>query len=67
MDNNNPARYFLQSECGRMVTNDTRTGVALTSNVALAYVWLSFDDAERVRKPYEVLLGRVLAVRRYAV
>jgi hypothetical protein len=57
-------RYVLQADDGRTVTNDTRTGVALTANDALSYVWSDPVEADEQRQEYEVVLGRVLSVRR---
>lgn len=64
MNSIRPIRYVLQAADGRTVTNDTRTGVALTMNDALSYVWTDPVEADKQRQVYEVLLGRVLSVRR---
>jgi hypothetical protein len=56
------ARFSLEATDGRRVTNDTRTGAALTSNPGLCYVWDSFENAEQQRVAYEVILGTKLAV-----
>lgn len=56
------ARFSLEAADGRKVTNDTRTGVSLTSNPGLCYVWDSFEKAEQQRVVYEVTLGTRLAV-----
>ena len=44
-----PTRYVLQAADARMVTYDTRTGAALTSNRALAYVWTDPNAADGQR------------------
>ena len=56
-------RYVLQAADARMVTNDTRTGAALTSNRALSYVWIDPTEAERQRRAYEAVLGVALTVQ----
>lgn len=62
MDESRPLRYVLRADDGRLLTNDLQTGVALTINVALAYVWLNPAEADSQRKVYEVVLGRRLVV-----
>lgn len=54
--------YVLRAADGRFVTNDTRTGPALTSNPALPYVWISSEAAEAQRPAYESALGAPLTV-----
>ena len=58
-----PTRYVLQAADARMVTYDTRTGAALTSNRALAYVWTDPNAADGQRRAYEAVLGHALAVQ----
>ena len=58
-----PPRYVLQADDARMVTNDTRFGVALTGNRALAYVWTDPTEAEGQRQAYEAVLGHALTVQ----
>lgn len=47
----------------RAVTYDTRTGPALTTSSALCYVWPTQDDAEALRRAYEVAVGVSLTVQ----
>lgn len=54
--------YVLKSADGRLVTNDTQTGAALTKSVALCYVWESKETAERERIVYQAILGTPLSV-----
>ena len=58
-------QYVLRAADGRLVTNDTRTGAALTNNLALCYVWDSPDAAERERPVYQVILGANLSLEAY--
>ncbi len=43
------ARYVLESAKGRLVTNDSETGLYLTGNPALAYTWSRQADADSQR------------------
>ena len=63
VDDARPVRYMLQSDDGRMVTNDTRSGPTLTKNLQLAYVWIDAIDAERQRRSYEIAVGMSLTVQ----
>lgn len=54
--------YVLKAGDGRMVTNDTQTGAALTKNPALCYVWESNERAELERTVYQAILGTPLTV-----
>lgn len=54
--------YVLRAPDGRFVTNDTRTGVALTSKTALAYVWDCEKRAGAQREAYQAMLGHPLKV-----
>ncbi len=54
--------YVLQASDGRFVTNDLCSGVALTANAGLAYVWDSEDRAESQRVAYQAILGHALSV-----
>lgn len=54
--------FVLRAHDGRFVTNDSRMGVALTSNAALAYVWDSETHAESQRVAYQAILGNPLLV-----
>lgn len=54
--------YILRASDGRFVTNDLRTGVALTPNLALAYVWDREDRAESQRVAFQAILGHSLLV-----
>lgn len=56
------ARFSLEAEDGRRVTNDTAAGVSLTPNPGLCYVWDLYEQAEQQRVVYEVILGRKLTV-----
>lgn len=56
------SRYILRSPDGRLVTNDTQLGVALTRVVAQCYVWESYEIAERARLAYQAMLGTSLTV-----
>lgn len=58
-------RYFLSSADGRRVTNDTRTGAALTKIAALCYVWDSKEVVERERVVYQAILGTPLTIEIY--
>lgn len=58
-------RYVLSAADGRRVTNDTRTGVALTKVAALCYVWDSKEVVERERVAYQAILGTPLTVEIY--
>ena len=58
-------RYVLRAADGRMVTNDTRTGAALTRNIAICYVWESKEVVERERTVYQAILGTPLIVEVY--
>lgn len=58
-------RYVLSAADGRRVTNDTRTGAALTKNAALCYVWDSKEVVERERVVYQAILGTPLTVEIY--
>lgn len=55
-------RYVLRARDGRFVTNDTRTGVALTWNIALAYVWDCEERAASQQEAYQAILGHPLQV-----
>lgn len=55
-------RYVLKAADGRLVTNDTRSGAALTKNPALCYVWDSMEKAERERTVYQAILGATLTI-----
>ena len=58
-------RYILTVADGRMVTNDTRTGAALTKIAGLCYVWESKVVVERERVVYQAILGTPLTVEVY--
>lgn len=57
-----PARYVLQAEDGRMVTNDWAIGPYLTATLALAYTWSTHTEADVQRLAYEHALGVPLEV-----
>lgn len=54
--------YVLRAADGRLVTNDTQSGAALTKNPALCYVWQSWETAERERTVYQAILGAALSI-----
>lgn len=62
VDDRAPALYLLQSEDGRLITNDWATGPCLTHSLALAYVWSSKTDADGQRLAYEQVLGVALRI-----
>ena len=62
-----PERFLLKATDVLMVTNDTRTGPALTTNRALCYVWPTPAEAESQRHAYEAALGVALTVERQEV
>jgi hypothetical protein len=55
-------RFSLEAADGRRVANDTVTGVTLTPNPGLCYVWDLYEKADQERLVYEVMLGTKLAV-----
>lgn len=55
-------RFILTAKNGLMVTNDTRTGPALTSSRALSYVWSTRAEAEAQHPLYEAALGVALSI-----
>jgi hypothetical protein len=57
-----PARYVLQAQDGRMVTNDRAIGPYLTATPALAYTWSTQGEADGQRLTYEQALGVTLEV-----
>lgn len=57
--------YVLRTADGRLVTNDTQSGAALTKKPALCYVWQSRETAERERTVYQAILGAALSIETY--
>jgi len=55
-------RFMLKAADGRMATYDTRFGPALTTNIALGYVWTEAAAAEAQLPLYEKALGTGLTV-----
>lgn len=55
-------RFVLMASDGLMVTNDTRTGPALTRSRALSYVWSTREDAGAQQAQYEMALGVALDI-----
>lgn len=56
-------RFVLRAADGRMVTNDTRMGLSLTSSRALSYVWTNPTEADSQRLAYQATLGVALKVQ----
>lgn len=59
---NSPPRFVLKAADGRMATYDTRFGPALTTNIALSYVWTDAAAAETQKPLYEQALGTELTI-----